>query len=97
MSASESPGFSHGEDVNSGLTMTGIHESDFSSWSYFTIADALVKFSARPDQDLKELFKRMLFNIAVFNNDDHLRNFGFLYAAKTDGTFLRFMTSFQLK
>lgn len=64
----------------SGLTLTGIHESDFSSWSYFSLIDAIIKFSSNSNRDLEELFKRLVFNIAVYNNDDHLRNFGFLYA-----------------
>ena len=62
----------------SGLTMTGLHESDNSSWSYFAIADALISYSDDFERDLKELFRRLVFNIAVYNNDDHLRNFGFL-------------------
>lgn len=64
----------------SGLTLTGIHESDYSSWSYFSLVDAIIKFSSNPSRDLEELFRRLIFNIAVYNNDDHLRNFGFLYA-----------------
>lgn len=62
----------------SGLTMTGTHESDFGAWSYFALADAIVRFSGDQEQDLRELFRRLIFNIAVFNNDDHLRNFGFV-------------------
>ncbi len=66
----------------SGLTLTGTHESDFGSWSYFAIADGLVRFSQKPAQDLQELFRRLVFNIAVYNNDDHPRNFGFLGCEK---------------
>jgi serine/threonine-protein kinase HipA len=62
----------------SGLTITGTHESDFGSWSYFALADAILRFSKNPEKDLKELFQRLIFNIAVYNNDDHPRNFGFL-------------------
>lgn len=62
----------------SGLTMTGLHESDFQNWSYFALAEALLQFSSQPEEDLKELYRRLIFNIAVYNNDDHLRNFGFL-------------------
>lgn len=62
----------------SGLTLTGTHEGDFGSWSYFALADGMVRFSEHPEQDLKELFRRLVFNIAVYNNDDHPRNFGFL-------------------
>ena len=66
----------------SGLTLTGISEDDYRSWSYFSLIDAILKFSSHPSEDLMELFKRLIFNIAVYNNDDHLRNFGFLYAGK---------------
>jgi serine/threonine-protein kinase HipA len=62
----------------SGLTITGLHESDYSSWSYFAVADALIAFSDHFERDLTELYRRLIFNIAVYNNDDHLRNFGFL-------------------
>ncbi len=66
----------------SGLTITGAHESDYSSWSYLSLADAIVRFSENPDRDLRELFNRLIFNIGVYNNDDHLRNFGFLASGK---------------
>lgn len=66
----------------SGLTLTGSHESDYSTWSYHALVDAIVKYSAHVEQDLKELFSRMVFNILVYNNDDHLRNFGFLSAGR---------------
>lgn len=66
----------------SGLTITGIHESDYSIWSYHLLVDAIAKYSSNPTRDLRELFGRMLFNILVYNNDDHPRNFGFVYAGK---------------
>ncbi len=62
----------------SGLTLTGSHESDYSSWSYHSLVDAIMKYSSQVELDLRELFQRMIFNIIVYNNDDHLRNFGFL-------------------
>lgn len=64
----------------SGLTITGTHESDYAKWSYFALVDAIIKYSSSPEHDLEELFRRVVFNIAVYNNDDHLRNFGFLYS-----------------
>ena len=33
---------------------------------------------AEPNKDLKELWKRIVFNMAVSNTDDHLRNHGFI-------------------
>ena len=34
------------------------------------------------DENLMELFRRIVFNIAVSNCDDHLRNHGFIYSPK---------------
>ncbi len=62
----------------SGLTITGAHESDYSTWSYHALVDAIVKYSSNIERDLRELFQRLIFNILVYNNDDHLRNFGFI-------------------
>lgn len=62
----------------SGLTITGAHESDYSTWSYHALIDAIAKYSSHTENDLRELFQRMVFNILVYNNDDHPRNFGFI-------------------
>ncbi|MBI4347172.1 MAG: type II toxin-antitoxin system HipA family toxin [Elusimicrobia bacterium] len=62
----------------SALTLAGWHESGYSEWSYLTLADAVLKYAADPERDLRELFARLVFNILVYNNDDHPRNFGFL-------------------
>ena len=66
----------------SGLTMTGLHESDYSAWSYHLLVDALAKHSSDPASDLRELFSRMIFNILIYNNDDHPRNFGFIHTGQ---------------
>jgi serine/threonine-protein kinase HipA len=46
--------------------------------SYLDIAQFIVKYGANPDRDLEELWKRIIFSIAVSNTDDHLRNHGFI-------------------
>jgi len=46
--------------------------------SYLDIAYFIKSNSAKPKQDLEELWKRIVFNMAVSNTDDHLRNHGFL-------------------
>jgi len=43
-------------------------------WSYLRLADELQRWSAKPDTDRLELFRRMVFNAMVTNNDDHPRN-----------------------
>jgi serine/threonine-protein kinase HipA len=50
--------------------------------SYLELADALRRDGAAPSQDLLQLWRRIVFNILISNTDDHLRNHGFLRAAK---------------
>ena len=47
---------------------------------YTDIADAIRMISARPAEDLREIWLRMVFGILVTNTDDHLKNHGFIYA-----------------
>jgi serine/threonine-protein kinase HipA len=60
----------------SGLTLLGADDShtDRAKWSYLLLADELRRRSARPAQDLEELFRRMAFNALISNTDDHPRN-----------------------
>jgi serine/threonine-protein kinase HipA len=62
----------------SGLTMLGAHESEVSRYSYADLAGVIRQHGIRVREDLHELFRRMVFNILVTNDDDHLRNHGFL-------------------
>jgi serine/threonine-protein kinase HipA len=64
----------------SALTVLDAEDSYFSrdKWSYPLLADQLRRWSTRPQQDCVELFKRMVFNAAVTNNDDHPRNHALL-------------------
>ncbi len=50
--------------------------------SYLDIAAFLRAYGAQPKRDLKELWKRIVFNMAVSNTDDHLRNHGFIFTEK---------------
>ncbi len=47
--------------------------------SYLDIAAFIKANGARPKADLLELWKRIVFNIAVSNTDDHLRNHAFIF------------------
>lgn len=64
----------------SALTMLGYSDgADAAAGaSYLELAEFLMQHGAEPDEDLKQLWKRIVFNIAVSNTDDHLRNHGFL-------------------
>ena len=46
--------------------------------SYLELAEFITAHGASPGEDLAELWKRILFSMAVSNTDDHLRNHGFL-------------------
>lgn len=46
--------------------------------SYLDIAGFIKSNGARPKSDLLELWKRIVFNMAVTNTDDHLRNHAFI-------------------
>lgn len=46
--------------------------------SYLDIAGFIKSYGANPKEDLLELWKRIVFNMAVTNTDDHLRNHAFL-------------------
>lgn len=60
----------------SGLTLLDCDEDylDRERWSYPLLADELRRWSEKPDDDRLELFRRIVFNAAVTNNDDHPRN-----------------------
>lgn len=46
--------------------------------SYVEIAEFISNSGAQTEADLAQLWRRIVFNIAVSNTDDHLRNHGFL-------------------
>jgi serine/threonine-protein kinase HipA len=65
----------------SGLTMVGCDESQSPTKAYSDIAEAINKY-CHPlviRQNKRELFSRMIYNILVSNDDDHLRNHGFVW------------------
>ena len=68
----------------SAMTMLGrIDGADHNSGvSYMEIAEFLIRNGADTDNDLEELWRRIVFNISIKNTDDHLRNHGFLLTEK---------------
>ena len=51
-------------------------------YSYTEIADAIRAHGFSPNQDLQQLWRRMVFNLLITNVDDHLQNHGFLHVGK---------------
>lgn len=64
----------------SAMTMLGHNDGqDFhDGLSYLEIAEFLMQHGAQTNADIKQLWRRIVFNICVKNTDDHLRNHGFL-------------------
>lgn len=58
----------------SGLTVLGLGEYSARYGSYPMLADVVVTSFADPARALEQLYRRMVFNIVIGNNDDHLRN-----------------------
>jgi serine/threonine-protein kinase HipA len=50
--------------------------------SYLDLAEFIINNGARVNEDLEELWKRIVFSISVSNTDDHLRNHGFILTEK---------------
>lgn len=71
----------------SGLTMLACDESESTTKAYTDLAQA-VRAYCHPGvvkADNEELFKRMVYNVLVSNDDDHLRNHGFLFDPRIRG------------
>ncbi len=66
----------------SAMSMIGAKDNE--PHSYLELVDALRQNGARPKDDMRQLWRRIVFSVLISNVDDHLRNHGFLYAG-TDG------------
>ena len=65
----------------SAMTMLGQTDDSDEDISYVDIAGIIEEICVHPTDDLRELWKRMVFNILISNTDDHLRNHGFILGA----------------
>jgi serine/threonine-protein kinase HipA len=50
--------------------------------SYLELAEFITRHGSAISQDLEELWRRIVFNIAIKNTDDHLRNHGFVLSER---------------
>ncbi|KQX09887.1 type II toxin-antitoxin system HipA family toxin [Flavobacterium sp. Root420] len=64
----------------SAMTMTSNSEDTIrdNMPSYLDIADFIQNYGVNINENLQQLWRRIIFNIAVSNTDDHLRNHGFI-------------------
>lgn len=67
----------------SAMTMTGKNEELIrdDAASYLDIVEFIQFSGSHIDQDLSQLWRRIVFNITISNTDDHLRNHGFVLTA----------------
>lgn len=68
----------------SAMTMTGNNEDTIrdNPASYLDIAEFISNNGANVEANLHQLWRRIIFNIAISNTDDHLRNHGFILTAE---------------
>ena len=69
----------HRLHFTSAMTQLGYYDGDYDA-SYLELAQFLTEHGANTKEDLAQLWRRIVFNIAVSNTDDHLRNHGFIYS-----------------
>ena len=75
----------NGERIHfaSAMTMTGNTEDTIRDHqaSYLDLAEFIQNYGCNINENLKQLWRRIVFNIAISNTDDHLRNHGFILTA----------------
>jgi serine/threonine-protein kinase HipA len=71
----------------SGLTLVASDEMDSPNKSYGDLAQAVRRYCHESviRENNRELFERLVFNIFVSNDDDHLRNHGFVWDVRLPG------------
>ena len=65
------------------MTILNANDGESSSYTYLDMADAVTRLSAKPKEDLKQLFLRIAFSLFVHNYDDHLRNHAMIRRGNT--------------
>jgi len=68
-----------GERIGYVSARTMLEASDADRRSYLEIADVVERTSARATDELRQLWRRVVFSVLISNTDDHLRNHGFLH------------------
>jgi serine/threonine-protein kinase HipA len=60
------------------MTMLGYSEGNTENANWLELAEFIIKRSDNVNADLAELWRRLVFSIAVSNSDCHLRNHAFI-------------------
>jgi serine/threonine-protein kinase HipA len=69
-----------GQRIHYASAMTVLKKENSDDTSYLDIAEFILKNTSKGNRklDLAQLFRRVVFNVAISNRDDHLRNHGFI-------------------
>ncbi len=64
----------------SAMNLLGYQDGDGAKTgaSYLDLVDLIERYGSNVNEDLEELWRRIVFNVYIRNTDDHLRNHGFL-------------------
>lgn len=62
----------------SAMSMLGYADGHTEGSSYLEIAEWINRYSMQVAADMQQMWRRIVYNIAISNCDDHLRNHGFL-------------------
>lgn len=76
----------------SALTMLNLDDTEAALSSYPDLSEVLLRHAHDPAADRTELFRRMLFNILIGNEDDHAKN----HACFWDGQRLRLTPAYDM-
>lgn len=82
--------------VVSALTLFGLDELSGRWATYHGLADLIRQRFTRPDETLRELFSRIVFNVCVSNTDDHARNHAAFYDHRASGIDLTLTPAYDL-
>ncbi len=68
----------------SSMSLLGLSDGDNAQggYGYLDIVDFILQGCHDVERNLRELYRRVAFNICIGNSDDHFRNHGFLLTAK---------------
>jgi serine/threonine-protein kinase HipA len=76
----------NGERIHFASAMTMLGRTDGDDYndgiSYLNLVEFLIKNGCNVQEDLEQLWRRIVFSICVSNTDDHLRNHGFILTPK---------------
>jgi serine/threonine-protein kinase HipA len=72
----------NGQRIHFASAMTLLQHTDgddaSTGVSYLELAEFIIRYGAQSEQDLEQLWRRIVFYIGTSNVDDHLRNHGFI-------------------